>query len=73
MQKAAQCLAGITLNWDEILETQLTWNNQIAISADDDQLGLDEHFDLILTDMQFDPNNPDGSLCRRSGRSVHDY
>ena len=57
-RKQVNVWPGTPLNWDESLETQLTGNNQIAISADDDQLGLDEHFDLILTDMQFDPNNP---------------
>ena len=43
---------------DTSLETQLTWNHQIAISSNDDPSGIGEHFDLILTDMQFDPNNP---------------
>jgi hypothetical protein len=52
---------GQTWNVDQSLETQLTWNNGnngIAISGAADPLGLGESFDLILTDMQFDPNNP---------------
>jgi photosystem II stability/assembly factor-like uncharacterized protein len=49
---------GQTWNIDTSLETQLTWNHQIAISSNDDQGGIGEHFDLVLTDMQFDPNNP---------------
>ncbi|MGA8531439.1 MAG: hypothetical protein WB622_17100, partial [Acidobacteriaceae bacterium] len=48
---------GQTWNVDLNLENQLTWNQQISISTVDDQLGVDP-FDLILTDMQFDPNNP---------------
>lgn len=47
---------GQTWNVDQNLETQLTWNNQIPISANDDPGGIGEHFDLILTDMKFDPN-----------------
>jgi len=52
---------GQTWNVDQSLETQLTWNNGnngIAISGAADPLGLGESFDLILTDMQFDPNHP---------------
>jgi hypothetical protein len=47
---------GQTWNVDQNLETQLTWNHQIPISSDDNPAGIGEHFDLILTDMQFDPN-----------------
>ena len=47
---------GRTWNVDQSLETQLTWNNGIAISGVDNPLGVDP-FDLVLTDMQFDPNN----------------
>jgi hypothetical protein len=47
---------GRTWNVDHNLEIQLTWNNTIPLSANDDMGGLGEHFDLVLTDMQFDPN-----------------
>jgi hypothetical protein len=47
---------GHTWHVDQNLETQLTWNNQIPISTNDDPAGIGEHFDLVLTDMQFDPN-----------------
>jgi hypothetical protein len=43
---------------DAALETQLTWNHAITLSTSDDPSGIGEHFDLILTDMRFDPNNP---------------
>ena len=43
---------------DTSSETQLTRNHQVAISSNDDPSSVGEHFDLILTDMQFDPNNP---------------
>ncbi len=49
---------GLTWNLDSALETQLTWNQQIAMSYDDDSSGIGDHFDLLLTDMKFDPNNP---------------
>lgn len=49
---------GQTWNVDTNLETQLTWNNKVPISGSDDSSGLGDHFDLILTDMQFDPNHP---------------
>ncbi|MGB6109550.1 MAG: hypothetical protein WBG35_00405, partial [Acidobacteriaceae bacterium] len=39
-------------------EQQLTWGGQIALSSNDDSSGIGDHFDLVLTDMQFDPNNP---------------
>jgi hypothetical protein len=47
---------GITWNLDQNLETQLTWNKQILASTNDDPGGIGEYFDLILTDMKFDPN-----------------
>jgi hypothetical protein len=47
---------GLTWNVDQSLESQLTWNNQIPISTNDDSAGIGEHFDLVLNDMQFDPN-----------------
>src|ERR1022692_260779 len=43
---------------DSNLEVQLTWSNRIAISSNDNSSGIGDYFDLILTDMQFDPNNP---------------
>jgi hypothetical protein len=43
---------------DSNLEVQLTWSNRIAISSNDNSSGIGDCFDLILTDMQFDPNNP---------------
>ena len=49
---------GATWVVDELLETQLTWGNQIAISTNDTSSGIGDYFDLILTDMKFDPNNP---------------
>jgi hypothetical protein len=47
---------GLTWNVDQNLETQVTWNNQIAISTTDDFGGIGEHFDPVLNDMKFDPN-----------------
>jgi hypothetical protein len=52
------CGGGQTWIVDAALETQLTWNHQITLSTNDDPSGINEHFDLILTDMQFDPNKP---------------
>jgi hypothetical protein len=46
---------GQTWNPDLNLERQLTWNHRIPILPNDDPAGIGEHFDLILTDMQFDP------------------
>jgi hypothetical protein len=43
---------------DVSLETQLTWGHTIAFSSNDGSSSLGDHFDLILTDMQFDPSNP---------------
>ncbi|MFN8473429.1 MAG: VCBS repeat-containing protein [Anaerolineae bacterium] len=47
---------GSTWKVDQSLETQLTWNNQISISSNADPAGIGESFDLVLTDMKFDPN-----------------
>lgn len=47
---------GATWHIDQNLGTELTWNGQITISADDDPAGIGEFFDLVLTDMKFDPN-----------------
>ncbi|MGA8287870.1 MAG: VCBS repeat-containing protein [Acidobacteriaceae bacterium] len=49
---------GNTWQVDSNLEQQLTWGGQIALSSNDDSSGIGDHFDLVLTDMQFDPNNP---------------
>ena len=47
-------------NWvvDQELERQLTWNGQNAISSNDQSSGIGDFFDLVLTDMQFDPADP---------------
>jgi hypothetical protein len=42
---------------DAKLEAQLTWGGKIAFSSDDNSSGIGDHFDLILTDMQFHPSN----------------
>ncbi|MGA9849181.1 MAG: hypothetical protein WBQ45_16270 [Roseiarcus sp.] len=47
---------GMTWNIDQNLETQLTWNGQIAISTSDDSAGIGEHFDPVINDMKFDPD-----------------
>jgi len=49
---------GATWQIDDLLETQLTWNHEIAISWQESASGLGDCLDLILTDMQFDPTNP---------------
>ncbi len=49
---------GRTWQIDQNLETQLTWGGRIAISSDDVSSGIGDYFDLVLTDMQFDPGNP---------------
>lgn len=49
---------GATWAVDENLERQLTWNNQIAISSQADPLGGLDSFDLVLTDMRFEPSAP---------------
>ena len=49
---------GSTWQVDQSLEAQLTWNHQIAISSNDTSSGVGDMFDLVLTDMQFDPSNP---------------
>jgi len=48
---------GNTWDVDPNLEMQLTWNYAIPISSnpDPDPSGLGDHFDVILTDMKFDP------------------
>lgn len=43
---------------DVNLEQQLTWGNQIAISFNDSSSTIGDHFDLLLTDMQFHPSIP---------------
>jgi hypothetical protein len=47
---------GQTWQVDQNLTQQLTWNGLIAISDVSDTLGLGDNFDVLLTDMQFDPN-----------------
>ncbi len=47
---------GMTWNIDQNLETQVTWNGQIAISTSDDSAGIGEHFDPVINDMKFDPD-----------------
>jgi hypothetical protein len=49
---------GASWQTDSNLQEQLTWSGQIPISANDDHVGLNEHFDMILTDMKFDPGVP---------------
>lgn len=49
---------GHTWQADTNLETQLTRNTEIPVSANDISSGLGDHFDLVLTDMQFDPATP---------------
>ena len=46
---------GMTWTVDSNLQNQLTWNSQISISASEDYSGLGDHFDLVMTDMQFYP------------------
>ena len=47
---------GQTWHVDANLEAQLTWGGQIPISTNADPAGIGEFFDLVLTDMKFDPN-----------------
>ncbi len=49
---------GATWVVDQLLEAQLTWGNQIQLSSYDTSSGIGDYFDMILTDMQFDPHNP---------------
>jgi hypothetical protein len=49
---------GKTWQVDADLQGQLTWGGRIPISTSDDQAGLQDHFDLVLTDMKFDPAYP---------------
>lgn len=48
---------GTTWVVDQNLEAQLTWNGEIVLSSNDNTSGLGDHFDLVLTDMKFDPYN----------------
>lgn len=50
--------SGATWQVDSALETQLTWNGQLAFSLNDNSSSIGDYFDLLLTDMKFDPNNP---------------
>ena len=47
---------GAAWNVDQSLEKELTWNGQITITNNADPAGIGEFFDLVLTDMKFDPN-----------------
>lgn len=49
---------GETWSIDTELEKQLRWKLQIPFSVDDNSSGVGDYFDLLLTDMKFDPNNP---------------
>ena len=56
---------GLTWIVDSNLERQLTWNYQIPISITDPSGlitdnggGVGDFFDVLITDMKFDPNNP---------------
>jgi hypothetical protein len=57
---------GVTWNVDPSLEQQLTWNGQIPISITDSSSGLQtdngggvgDYYDVLISDMKFDPNNP---------------
>jgi hypothetical protein len=56
-------------NWqvDVALETQLTWNGTIPRSGSGDLSGIGDGFDEILTDMQFDPNDPNTRFAVGAG------
>jgi hypothetical protein len=49
---------GTTWVVDQNLEIQLTWNQNIGFSTQPDPLGGLDSFDLLLTDMQFEPTTP---------------
>ncbi len=49
---------GVSWTVDQLFEAQLTWGGQIALSSNDNSSGIQDEFDMILTDMQFDPSNP---------------
>ena len=49
---------GETWYVDTNLEVQLTWNHQIAADSNENGSGVGDYFDLVLTDMKFDPVNP---------------
>lgn len=58
---------------DVNLDTQLSWNHAITISTNDSSSGLGDHFDLLLTDMQFDPNNASLRFAVGQGGVVYTY
>jgi hypothetical protein len=64
---------GATWNLDANLETQLRWNGAIALSTNDNTSGVGDHFDLLLTDMQFDPNDPGKRLAVGQGGAFYTY
>jgi len=43
---------------DSALTTQLTWNRALAFQSSDGSGYVGENFEIVLTDMKFDPNNP---------------
>jgi hypothetical protein len=43
---------------DDSLQAQLTWGGQLAISTNGNSSGIGDQFDLILTDMRWDPFDP---------------
>ena len=49
---------GNTWQIDQNLETQLTWDGRLALGSNDNSSGVSDWFDLILTDVQFDPRAP---------------
>jgi hypothetical protein len=57
---------------DTNLEIQLTWNRRIAIRNNDNTLGLNDHVDLILTDMVFHPTDPRPALRGRRRQGFYD-
>jgi hypothetical protein len=58
---------GATWQVDVALETQLTWNYTIQRPASGDLTGIGDGFDEILTDMQFDPNDPNTRFAVGAG------
>ncbi len=49
---------GAAWHVDASLEQQLTCGGRIPIERNDDDDGLGDHLDVVLTDMQFDPHDP---------------
>jgi hypothetical protein len=49
---------GVTWQVDASLHQQLTCGGLIPIGRGEDVDGQGDHLDVVLTDMQFDPNNP---------------